>query len=321
LSFLLYADDHEHMRLMVKDLLEASGHEVTTVPDGASALAALELREPDLLILDFSMPGMSGLDVCRTVKSNPFTARIPVLMLTAEADVSRKVEGFEAGADDYLAKPFDPRELRARVNALVRLVRREADRNPTSGFPGGRAIEDEITRRVHLGAPFAVSYFDIDHFKPFADTFGFAAADAVIKNTGLAIRDAVAAATAVDASVGSGQAPPATGGPGMEFVGHIGGDDFIVVSEPGTAEAIAHESRRRFRDLIGQQVGAKVLARGTFAGVDRDGKLREFPIASVSIAVLAVRPDRWVSIGHLGAADAKRRAKQSGGGIILVEAV
>jgi PleD family two-component response regulator len=311
-SFLLYADDHEHMRLMVKDLLEASGHEVTTVPDGASALASLDLREPDLLILDFSMPGMTGLEVCRTVKANPFTARIPVLMLTAEADVTRKVEGFEAGADDYLAKPFDPRELRARVNALVRLVRREADRNPTSGFPGGRAIEDEIARRVDLGAPFAVSYFDIDHFKPFADTFGFAAADAVIRNTGLAIRDAVAVA-----DPGGGGAQP------MAFVGHIGGDDFIVVSEPGNAEAIAQESRRRFRDLIGQQVGTKLLDRGTFAGVDRDGRLREFPIASVSIAVLAVRPDRWVSIGHLGAAaaDAKRRAKQGGGGIILVEAV
>ena len=298
---------------MVKDLLEASGHEVTTVPDGASALAALEVREPDLLILDFSMPGMTGLEVCRRVKSNPFTARIPVLMLTAEADVTRKVEGFEAGADDYLAKPFDARELRARVTALVRLVRREADRNPTSGFPGGRAIEDEITRRVHLGAPFAVSYFDIDHFKPFADTFGFAAADAVIRNTGLAIRDAVAA-------VGQPHAAP---GHDMDFVGHIGGDDFIVVSGPEHAEAIAHESRRRFRELIGRQVGAPVLERGTFAGVDRDGRLREFPIASVSIAVLAVRPDRWVSIGHLGtaAADAKRRAKQSGGGIILVEAV
>ncbi len=298
---------------MVKDLLEASGHEVTTVADGASALAALELREPDLLILDFSMPGMTGLEVCRRVKANPFMARIPVLMLTAEADVTRKVEGFEAGADDYLAKPFDPRELRARVNALVRLVRREADRNPTSGFPGGRAIEDEISRRVALGTPFAVSYFDIDHFKPFADTFGFTAADAVIKETGLAIRDAVAA-------VGDAGADEAQG---MDFVGHIGGDDFIVVSGTSRAEAIAHESRRRFRELIGRQVGDNVLDRGTFAGVDRDGRLREFPIASVSIAVLGVQPKRWVSMGHLGAAaaDAKRRAKQGGGGIILVEAV
>ena len=176
-SYLLYADDHEHMRLMVRDLLQASGHEVALAPDGATALARLREREPDLLILDVSMPGLSGFDVCRAVKDNPFTARIPVLMLTGEGDVERKVEGFEAGADDYLAKPFDPRELRARVTALVRLVRREGDRNPTSGLPGGRAIEDELGRRVACGVPFAVAYLDIDNFKPFNDVFGFATAD------------------------------------------------------------------------------------------------------------------------------------------------
>src|SRR6185437_1241325 len=111
-----------------------------------SALASIQEREPDLLVLDLIMPGMSGIEVCRAVKRNPFTARIPVLMLTARDDVANKVEAFEAGADDYLAKPFDPRELRARIVALLRIVRREGDRNPTSGLPGGKAIEDEISR-------------------------------------------------------------------------------------------------------------------------------------------------------------------------------
>jgi PleD family two-component response regulator len=190
-SFLLYADDHEHMRLMVRDLLQASGHEVALAADGASALARLREREPDLLILDVSMPGLSGFEVCRAVKDNPFTSRVPVLMLTGEADVDQKVTGFEAGADDYLTKPFDPRELRARVSALLRIVQREGDRNPTSGLPGGHAIEAAITRRVRADEPFAVGYLDIDHFKPFNDVFGFATADAVIRATGVALRDAV----------------------------------------------------------------------------------------------------------------------------------
>jgi len=159
---------------MVRDLLQASGHEVALAPDGPSALAQLRAREPDLLILDVAMPGMSGFDVCRAVKANPLTARVPVLMLTAEADVESKVQGFDAGADDYLAKPFDPRELRARVHALVRLVRREGDRNPTSGLPGSRAIDDELARRAERGPAFAVCYLDVDHFKPFNDVFDFA---------------------------------------------------------------------------------------------------------------------------------------------------
>jgi PleD family two-component response regulator len=316
LSYILYADDHEEMRLMVRALLTSSGHEVGLVPDGRAALEAVQEREPDLLLLDVMMPRLSGLDACRAVKSNPFTARIPVLMLTAEGEVESKVEGFEAGADDYLAKPFDARELRARVSALLRLVRREADRNPTSGLPGGRAIEEEIMRRIGHDATFAVCYLDIDHFKPFADTFGFAAADTVIKDTGCAIIDAVAAQ-------GGGPATAELAGTTMDFVGHVGGDDFLIVTESARAERVVRDSTRRFRDVIGRVVGYEALERGAFPGVDRDGTIKRFPIARMSAAVVTVRPDGWVSISHLGAvaAEAKRRAKQQGAGTILVNAV
>jgi PleD family two-component response regulator len=305
-SYILYADDHEDMRLMVRAVLASAGHEVGLVPDGRAALASVQEREPDLLLLDVMMPGVSGLDACRTVKANPFTARIPVLMLTGEGHIESKVEGFEAGADDYLAKPFDPRELRARVNALLRLVRREADRNPTSGLPGGRAIEEEILRRVAVEETFGVCYIDIDYFKPFADTFGFAAADAVIRGIGSAVVEAVAIA-----------------GEPNDFVGHVGGDDFLIVTGIERAESVVRESARRFREVIGRTVGYEVLERGAFDGVDRDGVPRQFPIARMSAAVVSVRPDSWVSIGHLGelAADGKRRAKQQGAGTILVNAV
>jgi len=298
---------------MVRALLGSSGHEVDSVPDGRAALAAMQAREPDLLILDIMMPGMNGLDACRVVKSNPFTARVPVLMLTAEGQIESKVEGFEAGADDYLAKPFDPRELRARVTALLRLVRREADRNPTSGLPGGRAIEEEILRRIERDDTFAVCYLDIDHFKPFADTFGFAAADAVIKGTGSAILDAVAAGTN----------EPEIPGEALDFVGHVGGDDFLVVTRTTRAELVVRNSTERFREVIARVVGYEALERGAFAGVDRDGVIRCFPIAQMSAAVVAVRPEHWVSIGHLGAlaADAKRRAKREGAGTVLVNAM
>jgi PleD family two-component response regulator len=306
LSYILYADDHEDMRLMVRAVLASAGHEVGLVPDGRAALAAVQEREPDLLLLDVMMPGVNGLDACRAVKANPFTARIPVLMLTGEGHIESKVEGFEAGADDYLAKPFDPRELRARVNALLRLVRREADRNPTSGLSGGRAIEEEIMRRVEFDETFAVCYLDIDYFKPFADTFGFAAANAVIRGTGAAVIEAVAVAGEAD-----------------DFVGHVGGDDFLIVTGTCRAEAVVREGARRFREVIGRVVGYEALERGAFDGIDRDGMPRQFPIARMSAAVVSVRPGQWISIGHLGelAADAKRRAKQQGAGTILVNAV
>jgi diguanylate cyclase (GGDEF)-like protein len=306
LSYLLFADDNEDMRRMVRSLLESAGHEVELVPDGSAALKSIQQREPDLLILDLAMPGMTGFDVCHTVKANPFTARIPVLMLTGETEIEAKVAGFEAGADDYLAKPFDPRELRARVSALLRLVRREADRNPTSGLPGGRAIEEEIALRVARRQRFAVCYLDLDNFKAFADTFGFTLCDQVIRDMGGALR-------AASASVG------AQG----DFVGHIGGDDFIIVTTEDKGEEVAEESARKFRDVITRAVGEDVAAAGHFVGRDRDGVLKRFPLAGVSSAVLIVDPARWVSMTHLGAAAAemKRLAKARGDGTILAGAV
>jgi PleD family two-component response regulator len=294
------------MRLMVREILQSAGHEADLAPDGLSALASIQEREPDLLVLDLVMPGMNGLDVCRAVKLNPFTARIPVLMLTARGDIEHKVAAFEAGADDYLAKPFDPRELRARIVALMRIVRREGDRNPTSGLPGGKAIEDEIARRARLGKPFAICYIDLDNFKPFADTFGFSIADMVIRDMGQAIRGAVEA-------IGSPH----------DFVGHIGGDDFIAVTTEEGAESIARECAARFVDVAKRAVGEEAVQRGSFMGIDRDGRAREFPIARLSVAVLKVDPERWISTSHVGAlaAEVKRRAKQRGPGTILVQEV
>jgi PleD family two-component response regulator len=307
-SYLLIADDNEDMRAMLRDLFRASGHDVDLAADGAEAMSAIEMREPDLVVLDNSMPNLSGLEVCRRLKENPFTARIPVLMLTAQSGVENKIEGFSAGADDYLAKPFDPRELRARVQALLRLVQREGDRNPTSGLPGGRAIDAEILRRVGLAEPFVVSYLDLDNFKPFADTFGFAVADEVIRGLGAAIREASIAVA---------------GAKNQDFLGHIGGDDFIAITSHVHAETFVAQCVVRCREVVEAAVGSEAAARGTYLGTDRDGQPREFPLASISAAVMQVQPDAWISLSALGqrAADAKRRAKQLGPGSVLVELV
>ncbi len=306
MSYLLLADDNEDMRLMLRELFRASGHEVSLAADGVDALASIAEREPDLVILDHSMPRMSGLEVCRRLKQNPFTARIPVMMLTAQSGIESKVEGFNAGADDYIAKPFDPRELRARVQAMLRLVRREGDRNPTSGLPGGRAIEMEILARIQRDESFSVCYLDLDNFKPFADTFGFAIADEVIRGLGSAIREASA--------VVAGEAD-------ADFVGHIGGDDFIIITTEARSGPLMELCSRRCREVIQQAVGPEAARIGTYTGVDREGNVRQFPLAGVSAAVLHVYPDSWVNLAHLGmrAAEVKRRAKQKGLGTVLVE--
>jgi diguanylate cyclase (GGDEF)-like protein len=306
MGFLLVVDDNDDLRYVVARLLRLSGHEVREAANGKAALAAIEEREPDLIVLDLWMPEMNGLDVCRALKSNPFRARIPILMLTAQSDLEHKVEGFEAGADDYLAKPFEPAELKVRVQALMRLVQRESDRNPSSGLPGGRAIEVEIARRVSDAGqkPFAVIYFDLDHFKPYADAFGFAVADATIAAAGPALHRALMRA----------------GVPG-DFAGHIGGDDFIAVTSLEAAEAVARAAGEEFFNAVGSIVGEAVLSQGVFTGYDREGHVREFPLARLAAMVLCVQPQQYQSLMHLGtrAAELKQKAKAQGAGSIIVD--
>jgi adenylate cyclase len=116
----LVAEDNPNSRQLVKDILESLGYQPMLAVDGPSALAAAQSQTPDLIILDVNMPGMSGFEVLAILKADEKLAQIPILMLTALADIDNRVTGLGLGADDYLAKPFSPRELAARIDARLR---------------------------------------------------------------------------------------------------------------------------------------------------------------------------------------------------------
>ena len=120
----LIADDDADIRDLVAFKLTQSGHQVRAVEDGMAALRAVREELPDLALLDIRMPGMSGLDVCRELRSEPETATLPVIMITARSQEGDVEVGFAAGADDYIIKPFSPRELSSRVQAVLTRVRR-----------------------------------------------------------------------------------------------------------------------------------------------------------------------------------------------------
>jgi two-component system response regulator MprA len=115
---LLLVDDDAPIRRMLERTLAAEGYDVTAAADGGSALAAVERSVPDAIVLDVSMPGVDGLAVTRRLRAKGL--RVPILLLTARDAVHERVAGLDAGADDYLVKPFDVDELRARVRALLR---------------------------------------------------------------------------------------------------------------------------------------------------------------------------------------------------------
>jgi DNA-binding response OmpR family regulator len=118
---LLMIEDDARLASMVSEYLRQGGFEVAHAPDGTSGLAALQQSPPALVVLDLMLPDMDGLEICRRIRAlGGSLARTPILMLTAKGDPMDRVIGLEVGADDYLAKPFEPRELLARIRAILR---------------------------------------------------------------------------------------------------------------------------------------------------------------------------------------------------------
>jgi phosphate regulon transcriptional regulator PhoB len=118
----LVVDDEKDIVELVRYHAEKAGFRCVTAGDGASALRLVREQRPDLVVLDLMLPGLDGLEVCRQLRREPATARLPVIMLTARAEEVDRVVGLEVGADDYVVKPFSPRELIARIRALLRRV-------------------------------------------------------------------------------------------------------------------------------------------------------------------------------------------------------
>ncbi len=119
-THVLIVDDEENIRELVRVTMERADYSVSEAADGLSAWQLAQNEKPDLVILDIMLPGLDGLEVCRRLKGNVLTAGIPIIMLTARQEEIDKVLGLEMGADDYMVKPFSPRELTARAKAVLR---------------------------------------------------------------------------------------------------------------------------------------------------------------------------------------------------------
>jgi DNA-binding response OmpR family regulator len=122
-TVVLVADDDADIRDLVAFKLEQAGLEVVAVEDGQAALEQARARQPTLAVLDVSMPGLSGIDVCRMLRAEPSTAGMLIIMLTARVQEQDVEGGFSAGADDYVTKPFSPRELVSRIQAMLSRAR------------------------------------------------------------------------------------------------------------------------------------------------------------------------------------------------------
>jgi phosphate regulon transcriptional regulator PhoB len=159
----LIVEDEPDIRALIVHHLTRDGFRCRTAGDGAEALARLRAGLPDLVVLDLMLPGMDGLELTRRLRAEPAWARLPIIMLTAKADEVDRIVGLEMGADDYVAKPFSPKELLARVRAVLRRARPADDGRALAG--GGITLDSGRHRVTVAGAPVELTpkEFDLLH--------------------------------------------------------------------------------------------------------------------------------------------------------------
>jgi PleD family two-component response regulator len=266
----LLVDDSKTIRAIVGGILRERGYEPSFAECGEAALDALQGKLPDVIILDLHLPDIDGFDVCRRIKTDPRTYHIPVIVLTTMDKTDIEVMAIDAGADDFISKPPDPRVLDARLQMHIKRTRRERFSNPLTGLPGNVLIEQEFMSWFAAGRPFSLTYIDLDNFKNYNDRYGYQRGDAVILLAASVIQAAVHAL-----------------GDERDFVGHIGGDDFVVLTSAGRTQAIADRIISSFDEAIPGYYDTETRERGWFEAVDRRGTPFKVPIMTISVAAVS----------------------------------
>jgi two-component system cell cycle response regulator len=243
----LAAEDNPVFQSMLKTMLTKWGYRAVIARNGTEAWRVLDSEDaPRLAVLDWMMPGMDGVEICRRIRSANREPYIYILLLTARTESRDLIEGMDAGADDYLTKPFNSHELRVRLNAGRRILdlqeellrarealREQATHDGLTGLLNRTSIleklDDELARAARAGTPVSVLMADLDRFKSINDTYGHLVGDAVLREAACRLKSAARR---------------------YDSVGRYGGEEFLIVL-PGCDAAHAAVQAERMRDALG----------------------------------------------------------------------
>ena len=256
--------------LDVLNLTLSEHYQVFQANDGKAGLELVLQKMPDLVICDYMMPVMNGRELCKTLKKDILLRHIPVIMLTGKGEVQDRISGIEAGADDYMIKPFDPDELLVRIKSILKRTVTSLDANPLSHLPGNTSIMEELQACIDSKKIFAVGYADLDKFKAYNDKYGFEKGDEVIKELARILIKVV--------REGGGQ---------NSFIGHIGGDDLVFFVDDAAADKVCEGIIKEFDTKVPSFYPPEDHRQGYIVAKDRQGHEQKFGLLAISIGVVS----------------------------------
>ena len=290
-SRLLVVEDDADIANMLKIYFGGMDYEVDIAPRGGLALEKTRTVLPHLSVLDIMLPDIDGYEVCRTLRTNTRTSHIPVIFLTQKDERSDKLQGLELGADDYITKPFDIEELKLRVQGAIRRSERESLTDPRSGLPAGRLIEEQL-RRIIRQEDWALLDLRVNHFEPFRDVYGFVAGDDVLRFTAMLLSEVVD-------ELGSSS----------DFIGHAGGDNFIIITKYESVNAIRERVKTRFAEEVQTHYNCMDRQQGYIQVPKPEGGVSQVPFMTLAIGMVSPAQQFFSDIREITelAAEARRQ--------------
>jgi len=260
---ILIIDDSADALAVAKTRLAHEGHEILCASGGKDGLDMAGRHNPDLILLDVDMPDLNGFDVCRRLKEDAATCSIPVIFLSGSGGIDDRVKGLDLGAVDFVTKPFDAFELRARVRAALRtkhlqdLLIEHARIDPLTGLPNRRALDERLqqewARLLRHGGHLSVIMADLDNFKRVNDRFGHPAGDEVLCQVARLLAD---------------------GCRESDTPARYGGEEFVVVAPETTAQAATVFADRLRTSICARPLevrGKAVEVTASFGVADNEG--------------------------------------------------
>lgn len=263
---ILIIDDEPQILRALELYLENEDFEVHVLEDPRKAVETAEILQPDLIILDVMMPPMDGIQVCRELRARSRTRLIPIIFLTARGSLDDKILGLEAGGVDYITKPFDHRELLARIRTHIRRSREELSSHPATGLPGATSVESEVRSRLQQGEIFAALFVGLDYLREYREAYGTSGEERVLRLAAGILEEALTKHCS-----------------GRHFLGQPSYEEFLALCPPASAARVCKEAVDGFEAAVRDLYQDQHRHRGMLTYYDYRGSLVKAPFLKLAI--------------------------------------